>query len=352
MLKEIGSEFWELGIENNTVNSIEHDHLYLLSGRTALDYIIKDIKHSRKLDSVLLPSYCCFSMIQPFVNNNVKIEFYEVEYNNGRYDQHFDLETNCDAVLLMQYFGFQDDSVHQAITSFKNSGKIVIEDATHSWFSHNAFSKYSDYVFASFRKWTGIPGGAIAIKNVGQFSIDKPKQTNQEYIQLREEAAKEKKLFITKNTGNKDVFLNKFMQAETILDNDYANYNIPTRIEKKLKQLDSNTLKKQRITNAKFLIEQIKTIDGIQTVHYSPGNVPLFVPIIVENNKRDILRKFLTDNFIYCPIHWPLSDYHKVNNKFLFENTLSIPCDQRYAIPGMERIIETIRQFFSKRILN
>lgn len=350
MLKEIGSEFWEMGIENNTVNSIEHVHLYLLSGRTALDFIIQDIKHTHKLDSVLLPAYCCFSMMQPFINNNIKIKFYDVEYNNGMYDQHFDLETNCDAVLLMQYFGFQDDRVHQVITNFKNKGNIVIEDATHSWFLRTPFSKESDYVFASFRKWTGIPGGAIAIKKMGKFLIDKPKQTNKNYIQLREEAAEEKKLFITYNKGDKKVFLDKFMQAENILDNDYAGYNIPPRIEKKLLQLNSTTLKNQRISNAKFLIEQIKNIEQIKTVNYSPGNVPLFVPIIVENYKRDPLRNFLIKNAIYCPIHWPLATYHKLKNKFLFENSISIPCDQRYALPDMERIIETIRQFFSKRI--
>ena len=71
----------------------------------------------------------------------------------------------------------------------------------------------------------------------------------------------------------------------------------------------------------------------------------MFVPIIVEN--RDKLRKYLIDKKIYCPVHWPLSNYHKikVNDQEIYQNELSLICDQRYNLDDMKYIVDVIKEF-------
>ena len=48
MIKEIGSEFWQEDINENYRNNLFEDNnrtKFLLSGRTAIDYVIKEIKN-------------------------------------------------------------------------------------------------------------------------------------------------------------------------------------------------------------------------------------------------------------------------------------------------------------------
>ena len=83
----------------------------------------------------------------------------------------------------------------------------------------------------------------------------------------------------------------------------------------------------------------------------SNGDVPLFVPIFIKKDYRDRLRDYLIAHQIYCPVHWPISEYHrKVTNyeKTIYDEELSLICDQRYSREDMEREAKTIRNFFEK----
>ena len=75
---------------------------------------------------------------------------------------------------------------------------------------------------------------------------------------------------------------------------------------------------------------------------------PMFVPIFVPDGKRDELRRYLIRNEIYCPVHWPVSEYHVLDEKTkeIYDNELSLVCDQRYNEKDMKRMIDTIRVFW------
>ena len=70
--------------------------------------------------------------------------------------------------------------------------------------------------------------------------------------------------------------------------------------------------------------------------------------VLVPNGKREALRHHLIRNEIYCPIHWPVSGYHELNERtgYIYQNELSLICDQRYSVKDMNRIIETIKTFW------
>src|SRR5699024_12168710 len=78
---------------------------------------------------------------------------------------------------------------------------------------------------------------------------------------------------------------------------------------------------------------------------------PLFVPIIVKDNKkRNELLKLLINNKIYCPFHWPVPNDLTLNDKNseIYKKELSLICDQRYNNNDMIIILKTIREFEKK----
>jgi hypothetical protein len=348
MLKEIGSDFWEVDLKNKKESIFKNSYQLLLSGRTAIDFIIKDIKLSHNFSSIYMPSYCCHSMVQPFLDNQISVEFYDVDFRNGRFTYDIDFKNKCNVIFLMQYFGFCNNSVQEIVFELKKWGKIIIEDATHSWLSDNPYCKNSDYVFISYRKWTGIPCGAVAIKKNSHFQETKPLRVNNKYVRLRQQAIKAKKQFINDGIGKKEDYLTLFYQSEKILDFDYQNYKLPKNIEQTILKLDLIKMMLIRKENCSYLIEGLNNCKNVECIKMDKKDTPLFLPIIIKNGERDKLQQVLIKEDIYCPIHWPLTKYHSIKNKNLYNTCLSLVCDQRYSISHMDKIIFVIQNYFGK----
>ena len=125
MNKEIGSEFWlqleTYGMQEQEMFFGEHSVACLLSGRTAVDFIIRDIKAERSFQEVMLPSYCCESMIEPFIKNDIRVNFYKVDFNYVNYE----FQENCDAILLLDYFGYEDKKIERIAQSMNAEGRCV-----------------------------------------------------------------------------------------------------------------------------------------------------------------------------------------------------------------------------------
>lgn len=348
MNMEIGSEFWTVEINVDKSITINDNHKYLLSGRTALDFIIKDIKRNQIFRTVYLPNYCCHSMIQPFLDNEILVEFYDISFKKGVYS--YDVNFNCefDVLLIMDYFGFRNNSTDHIINESANRGKIIIEDATHSFFGKFPYNKKSDYVLSSIRKWTGLESGALAIKRNSDFNYPSSTLTNDNYINLRKTAALLKKNYIEKSIGSKNEFLKLFSIAEKLLEEDYVGYVAPDSNIKKIAHLDIDEIIGKRKQNAKLLVSELKKIKQLETMReISDTDTPLFVPIIIADEKRNQLRKWLIDNNVYCPVHWPISDVHpKKFDDSLYKNSLSLVCDQRYGIQEMQKVIKLIKEFY------
>ena len=343
MRSEIGSEFWEAA-------PIKNDKKFFLSGRTALDYIIRDILSDYSMTSVLLPSYCCDTMIEPFCKNGMNVRFYDVYF-----DDHVGLCVDIpepqphEIFYYMKYFGYQDIQGYDD-EYIKKEWELVIEDRTHSWLSDTTPCLF-DYSFASYRKWTGFSGIAVAEKNGTSFRVDCNQVTNEKYCQLRKRAASLKMKYMSGETVDKKEFLDLFNEAEELLEKDYVGYAPSVEAFSDFLSLDVNALKQARVRNAEALMNGLKDIPQIHLMfdELNSKDVPLFVPILVEKD-RDALRKCLIEHDIYCPVHWPLSEYHKELNqrsKTVYQQELSLICDQRYTVEDMKKIISVIAEFYS-----
>ena len=327
--KEIGSDFTDILIQDEDNLVFPIDTKWFISGRSALDYIIKDIKSKKDIKSIAVPSYCCDTMLKPLLKNDLEIIFYSITYKDNQLVRNINVD--ADVLLYIDYFGYTD----KFQIDFPN---IIINDISHSIFNHN---KKADYYFGSLRKWAGFITGGFAYSD--NFSIDYNYLENKEYISLKQEAILEKSKYLNNEIDSKD-YLKLFSKAEEMLEDayEYAGYEVDIY---KARRFNFPIIKNKRINNARKLLEVVKEYALFKEI--DDNDCPLFVPIIVPENKRDGLRKHLINHNVYCPIHWPITSLHKLNDDelFIYENELSLICDQRYDIEDMEYINSLIKEY-------
>lgn len=345
---EIGSEFWTVPNEKGSgLKSLVPQNtnvIYSLCGRTALDIVITDILKEKQPETIYMPSYCCHTMIEPFLRYGIEVEFYDVVVTDEGIK--CDLRENCcDIVFLIDYFGFIDSGIREFAKTEKAKGKAIIYDMTHAMFCENQDYSLFDYVFGSFCKWTGINAGFAAKK--GEWGKKPTLKHNYEYEKLRNDSFDLKAEFIRNpESVEKGLFLSSFQKAEEMLETDYLHYGPDNRSNILLDTMDVDNIRRVRRRNAEMLMKGFVDCNQVTLPYKSitKDECPLFVPVMIKNG-RDAIRKYLIDQSIYMPVHWPVSTMHKLNEKtnMIYEEELSSVCDQRYDEHDMERIVEVIK---------
>ena len=354
MRQEIGSEFWT-GCQPNgggrrILPDIDSLHL-VLSGRTALDCVLSDLLRTQRAGRAYLPSYCCQTMIEPFLAHGFSVAFYEAYA--GADGIEFDLSDaeDADVVLLMEYFGFGTPALRPFAETLRNSGKTVVFDATHSLLmpEYRAFSFPADYIFGSVRKWTDINLG-FCLKTGGSMTCP-PLTPCPEYTALRDRAFDLKSDYIRENSDDKHSFLQMFTDAEEYLAQNYHAKAADERSLSHLSDLDADLLRSRRRENALCLTEEINALHTervrclFPTVR--PDDCPLFVPVVTAPELRDALHAHLVQCGFYFPRHWPRTSEHTFRGERtpLFDTEISAVCDQRYAPEDMRRTAAEIGRF-------
>ena len=333
---EIGSEFWDVPAGEEYNGLFSGDIQWYLSGRIALRAIIKELGN---IKSVELPAWCCDSMIRPFTQAGINVKFYPV-YPDGalRQEPRFD----CDAILIMDYFGFSGTS-----PDVSGYGGTVIRDVTHSMFS--AEYTDADYYFGSLRKWCAIRTGGFAFTGDGH-KLPSAEGNDGGYTSLRAKAMDLKYCYINQKPGEDGKlvtgkeYLGIFSQAEEMLDCIESAPALEPDITLATR-LDIDYIVERRRENARILMNEFS--GDLVFDELGEDDCPMFVPLLVPGGKRDSLRRHLIDNEIYCPVHWPLTDYHGPDEKTaaLYRDGLSLVCDQRYGEEDMRRMIKVINSF-------
>ena len=330
MMREIGSEFWSVPTVQQNNGFFPEDTRWFLSGRSALTCILEDIRKHTPAKTAALPAWCCDSMIKPFADMGFSLRFYSVYPENGRLVQDFSAAEGADVWLVMDYFGYTGPLPPR-------TDAIVIRDLTHSIFS----LRYDDaqYCFGSLRKWAGFYTGGFAW-GLAQQNLPE----NEGYVAMRSDAMAQKEQYILGNSSGKG-YLAVCGEAEELLE-DCPLAGAAQRDILLAQKLDIACIRDRRRENAAILLEAFSDVALFPTLR--EGDCPLFVPILVPDGKRDELRKRLIQKEIYCPVHWPLTQYHKIDRRSaaIYENELSLVCDQRYGANHMERIIETVKNFW------
>ena len=335
---EIGSEFWIESAPGMILS--ERDGVYCLSGRTAIDLILQDLCSKRLVRSVYMPAWCCDSMLEPFLNRDIKAEFYDVVFD-GRIECRID-ETKCtDIFYLTNYFGYENNPLLDIVKNMKEHGAIVLYDRTHSYLMDDSdYQELSDYSFTSIRKWMGVIGGAVVN------GIEKPVLKHCSFVSIKEDAMRDKFRFLRgEESISKEEYLTAFREFGHRLTYDYQDYEMDDLSYSLYKREDLQMMAFRRRENALFIH---KNLDGLQFMGpFTENSYPLFVPVFFETRmQRDEVRKKLIEQQIYCPIHWPkpsrIPETYKVND--IVNRELSLICDQRYGLTEMKRQVDIIQQ--------
>lgn len=348
MVSEFGSEFW---LDYQT----EIKDCFVLSGRTAIDLILQDIlANGKNPKSVYMPAWCCDSMLQPFVDKNIGVVFYDVDFNNGELEYLIDIDLQPDILYITNYFGYGFFLPQEIILRFKEKGTIILYDHTHSLFREkDIMISLADYTFASIRKWLGVPCGAFVTKKDGMIKTSNLK--NCPYLDEKIEAMKLKAAYMQDPQDElKSQYLELYASFGHHLAADYQNYEMDQLSKNIWNCVDKKSIREVRRRNASMLQKSLEATPQVQLIfNIEESDCPLFVPVLFDTKEeRNKIRKELTANAIYCPIHWPKPK--QVNGELsvnsLYDRELSLICDQRYNIGDMHHIIYVLDSLLKKNI--
>ncbi|MBN1348939.1 DegT/DnrJ/EryC1/StrS aminotransferase family protein [candidate division KSB1 bacterium] len=355
----IGSEFWLPSKYVSNKNSDELANIlpdgkkqFVTSGREAIFQIIRSIGFERQ--SVLVPAYLDWTVIDPYIRTNTNFKYYKVKENLNIDLDDIKAKLNDDtkAIVVIHYFGFL-----QSVDVLKNTKKnlIVLEDTTHSILSQHQdipSGSFGDISYAGFRKLLPIPDCAVICYNNDRFSIPDLDEQDLGHLLLREKRTLGL-YYSGKYVERGDEFSKRlahlnFNLAEELIQ---LNYSKPCKTSENsaclLTQMRFSEIIQQRIKNFTCLLEQDL---GKATPFYNylpEGICPLGFPII--SDKRDELRQYLISKKIYPPIHWILpNSINKEEFSLSWEisgKILTIPIDQRYDESHMHYIAKTLKEF-------
>lgn len=367
--REIGSEFWNNFESNNLEKGsykavpkwmqLGKEQKLLLAGRTAIDFVLEDISKTKNVRSVYMPSYCCSSMLQPFIDRGIKIVFYNVVSDDEGLVYQINYNISTDIFFATSYFGYQCTTMDNVIKKFLNKDIIVIEDITHRLLSEKNYCSEADYLIASLRKWFPIPTGGLAVKLRGMFKEQELKEAPEEFLKKKTNAMIKKDQYMKDyDEGDKrykilkDQYLRQFRESNEILQSEYKKYLLDDLSIKTLAQLNIDNIKNKRRENATYIYGNIlesKVVRLLLPKINIKEDCPIFVPIKVHSDIRESLKKYLVRNGIYCPVHWPMPKDFTLTTiqEILYQRELSLVCDQRYDYRDMNVIVDLLGEFIN-----
>lgn len=319
----------------------EYNTIYLNSGRSAI-YLLNNILPN-EFGEILLPKYICRSIIESF-KDKFKINFYNIKINFeiDMQDLKSKLTAKTKAIFIINYFGFLQKKY--IIDTIKSYNITIIEDTTHSIFTNK--NAIGDYCVCSLRKWFPVSGGGVVYskKDLNIDSLNANFNNKFDQTHLMGMILKTSSLFLGKDLSN--FYLDLFNKSNNLLDCD-NNINLLSDFSKFiLNCLSINDIIDKRKTNFIFLSLNIYN-NTIKKIFDSLNEeCPFFFPVYC--NKRDELRRYLIQNSIYCPIHWPIDKFYfnrDIGIDKIINNILSIPIDQRYNEIDMKYISEIVNNF-------
>jgi dTDP-4-amino-4,6-dideoxygalactose transaminase len=344
--------------------------LLLSSGRTAYLNVWLNLLHAgRGLDTVLLPSYLCYSILMPFRRMGVRIEYYRVDADLAVDWE--DLEHKAGmlgaraAAVIIDYFGLipSGDSA-RAICRIRQTGARVVYDATHSLLNDCPWpavadscagsalgsAPAADVCIMSMRKALPVVDGAAVVWPDGARpapTLGVARERIDSYFSSRALAMMMKASYMVDGWGSRRDYLNLYDQAEAALDREFGASSAMSGLSRSIiKRLDVDIIRRARRANYTELVRTLHELDasraGLRLLfpELPDGVVPLGCPVVTD--ERDALREHLAARGILTQILWQ-SPPEVPRDEFpdswaLSERILVLPCDQRYSPEHMEAV--------------
>lgn len=357
MLREIGSDFWSnIEHETKTEFCIEGIGCYqwkqfYISGRSAIRAFARNVEVLTK--KVLIPAFSCETVIVPFEKEGWEIAYYGVHTNLRPNKQNL---AECiehfqpSVVLIQSYFGFDTASgLEDIIALCQKKGILVLEDLTQCLFS-NFKKTEAQYYVSSLRKFIAIPEGGILLSQ-DECVGGEIREAVPDIVEAARAAFGLKKKYMDLDVSIlKEEFLDKYKKVKELISKYSDVYKMNVVSKDILYHVDGQELRKRRRDNYKLLYAELKSVSWLTCIFENPKQTetPLYFPIyILCPDRRKEVQSYLSSENIFCPIIWPR--YMKQNeidddSNYIYDHILCIPCDQRYGVEEMQRIIQAIKK--------
>ena len=356
---EIGSNFFEYTVKNINKSLFHpikkyYKELFFISGRNATYALIKSLNIENKV--ALLPSYTCGTVIEPFIRDNWQIIYYNINKNLEVNEQ--DIITKIklyhpSMILVHSFFGINTlKNIRSRLEKIKDV--LIVEDITQSILSD--FKKIkADYYITSLRKFFAITdGGMLIIPSRNNNIKIKYENIPNEIVKHALKGFELKKNYIENITNvEKEKFQKEYVEVKKLISSTYNIEKISKEGLKIFNNIDISKVKGIRKQNFNYLLENLRSKDDNIELIFKTLRIdetPLYFPIYIKNGNREKIQKYLASKNIFCPIIWPKSEYIKETSEeteYIYNNILCIPCDQRYNLQDMQKIIDEINSFKS-----
>lgn len=336
----IGGEF-DVDLQNLQYQQrgyVNLDGIYRYStGRSALYYILLNIKNKKNISKILLPDYLCSSVVIAAEKAEFKVVFYPLNNKLEIDEQNFVTfyDEKC-AILIINYFGLQNIQSQVTYVRSLNHQAIIIEDDVQAYYEFQKDLNGIDYKFTSLRKTFSCPDGGL-VKT--QYSL--PFVETQNKFHQYKLAGSILKSLRKPEYYEDEVYLSLFEKGESMIDADIAKGMSNMAVEI-MSKTDTDRLAYIRRRNAKYIANGLEAL-GIKTIlPIAADKTPLFVPIFLED--RNKVRKYMFQHNCFCPVHWPLEGMNVKKGLEMENHELSIIVDHRYTNATMQYILHLIEK--------
>jgi hypothetical protein len=315
-MKESIGGYFQLELRNGS--EFHRDCLKLNTGRNCLEYILS----TKKFKKIYAPYYTCDAVNETLKRAHIETERYHIDDN---LDPLLDKDIKKNEILLYtNYFGIKDMAV-KSIT--KKYGKIIADNAQ-SFYSKPV---KNNYTFYSARKFFGVPDGAYLFGLPGNSFSGNAEVSYSRFSHLT------KRIDLSAEEGFGD-----YQRNESKLKN-AAVSGMSKLTGALLRSIDYRKAAKKRKDNFAFLHKYLKDTNGLSDA-ISAGRffTPMIYPYLISGGAK--LREQLRKNGIYTAVYWSGMHLNTKNRfeKYLYENLVALPMDQRYNNLDMDNILKRI----------
>lgn len=339
-MQVIGGEYW-------LVPATEHagsqpDYLsqelgpaeYFATGRDALFALLQALPQH----TVWLPDLVCLSLVTACRQAGKQVCSYAVDADLLPRDIPLTVDAAHAVIVVIHYFGVYNAALPAWA---KLRGIPMISDITHLLFDAEALqtcSQASDYVFASLRKSGPWPdGGLLASRSQALPQADLPGR--QDFVALRTAGLLSRGLSASQGFADNEN-LAWLREAESLLDRAPAGAHACSYLSR---QLLAGWAPWQQLA---CMAENFHTLQqglpaGCELLN-AAARYPLHaLCAFASGAERDRVRSRLAAAACFAPVHWPVAGLPVVNT--LSSRILSLPCDARYGVQDMQRILSVIQ---------
>lgn len=334
--------------------TISDDSFFAINGRTGLAIIAQHIQ-LKENDTVLLPSYHCPALVEPFIWMGVNIRFYNLNKDLSIDTEDFNnkMDSTVSACLFVHFFSFPPDlSALNLLEKYKDV--TIIEDCAHSFYAPKL--KKGDYSIVSCNKFFPCIEGSI-VYGVKETNIESklvsPPLLNDLKMLLNilplipQLMTLLKKIIPTSQKNNSPIT----KQLNTTENKPFSfRYFNPNEINKTCSRVSKfivehsnhKKLKKKRRDNFSFLLQHLsKSAVGKPLFSELPDNVIPYVFPFILNNPQSFDKMKHAGLALF---RWEeLADTDCTTSHLYRDHLVQIPCHQDLTQDELDEIIMIIK---------